>query len=228
VMTSNVAARMHRMVLFLGTAVALLLCCSVQAAGQKVHDNYFEVLPLFWDRIYTEGGTTLYCSKKFGRNRGRSINIEHVYPMSWAMKSVGCRSRNNCRRKSRRFNQIESDMHNFYPSRKDINKIRSSFPFGTIRGEKRRYGQCDFEFDPKQRIVEPQPASRGNIARAMFHMKDSYGLKIFSRQGRMLLRWHREDPPNDEERRRNNLIEKLQGTRNRFIDKPETARKLRF
>ena len=140
------------------------------------------------------------------------------------MRSAGCRSRDECRRTSRRFNQIESDMHNFYPSRKEINKIRGSSPFGIIKGETRKFGQCDFEFDPKQRIVEPPPVSRGNIARAMFYMKESYGLKIFTRQGAMLQRWHREDPPDDEELRRNDIIEKLQGTRNRFIDEPAKLR----
>ena len=119
-------------------------------------------------------------------------------------------------------------MHNFYPARKDINKIRGSYPFGVIKGEARSFGQCDFEIDARQRIVEPPPASRGNIARAMFHMKESYGLKIFPQQGLMLQRWNREDPPNDEELRRNNVIEKLQGTRNRFIDEPRLAETLRF
>ena len=208
--------------------IVLLFCCSVQAAEQLVYEDYFEVLPLFWQQVYPAGGTTLYCDQKFGHNKGRSINIEHVYPMSWAMRSVGCRSRDECRRKSQRFNQIESDMHNLYPSRKELNKIRSSFPFGTIEGEQRNYGQCDFEFDPKRRIVEPPVISRGNIARAMFHMKESYGLKIFPRQGGLLQRWHRDDPPDDEERRRNHVIEKLQGTRNRFIDEPRAAEKLRF
>ncbi|MCB1828930.1 MAG: endonuclease [Chromatiaceae bacterium] len=218
---------MHRLSRILAP-VALILSCSVEAAGQTVHDNYFEALPLFWQQVYAAGGETLYCSQPFGRSAGREINIEHVYPMSWAMRAVGCYNRDECRRTSRRFNQIESDMHNFYPARKDINKIRGSYPFGVIKGEARSFGQCDFEIDARQRIVEPPPASRGNIARAMFHMKESYGLKIFPQQGLMLQRWNREDPPNDEELRRNNVIEKLQGTRNRFIDEPRLAEKLRF
>jgi hypothetical protein len=34
----------------------------------------------------------------------------------------------------------------------------------------------------------------------------------------MLKRWHETDPPNAHERLRNNVIQKLQGNRNRFID----------
>ncbi len=119
-------------------------------------------------------------------------------------------------------------MHNFYPSRKDINKSRGSFPFAMVKGEKRSYGECDFEFDYRRRTVEPRPEARGNIARAMFHMMESYNLTIFKRQGKTLQRWNREDPPDDEERRRNDIIEQIQGTRNRFIDNPKTAENLRF
>ncbi|MCB1761363.1 MAG: endonuclease [Gammaproteobacteria bacterium] len=210
-------------------AVTFALLADVgMAAGQKRFDSYFEALPLFWQQVYRLGGETLYCGREFPRDKSRAINIEHVYPMAWVMRAEGCRTRDACRSSSRRFNQIEADMHNFYPARKDINKIRGSFPFGTIRGEERRYGKCDFEFDARKRVVEPRPASRGNIARSMFYMKDTYGLKIYSRQGQLLQRWNRDDPPDDQERQRNNLIEKLQGTRNRFIDQPQLAEKLRF
>ena len=37
----------------------------------------------------------------------------------------------------------------------------------------------------------------------------------------LLVQWHFADPPDNEERWRNNLIETLQGTRNPFIDNPE-------
>ena len=50
--------------------IALLLSCSVQAAGQTVYDDYFEVLPLFWQQVYAEGGETLYCGQKFGSQCG--------------------------------------------------------------------------------------------------------------------------------------------------------------
>jgi deoxyribonuclease-1 len=208
--------------------ILLLLPAIVQAAGQQVHTDYFEALPVFWQQLYPKGGETLYCGHHFGKRKGRAINIEHVYPMSWVMKAEGCRSRDQCRRNSRRFNQIEADMHNLYPVRKEINKVRSSFPFGIIRGERRDYGKCDFEFDRRQRRVEPRPAARGNIARAMFYMQETYALKVYRRQGEMLQRWNRADPPDAAERRRNDRIEQIQGTRNRFIDNPKLADSLRF
>jgi deoxyribonuclease-1 len=205
-----------------------LVSCQLQAAGQQVHSKYLDALPVFWDHIYPQGGETLYCGRKFGPYRGHGINIEHVFPMSWVAREEGCRNRKFCQQTSRRFNYIEADMHNLYPARTEINKARGSFPYGEIAGEKRAFGDCDFEFHPRSRLVEPRPASRGNIARAMFYMHDTYGLTIYAAQGRLLKKWHREDPPDREERRRNDLIARHQGVRNRFIDNPNLAEELKF
>ena len=196
--------------------------------GQQRFTDYFDALPVFWEEVYPEGGKTLYCGKRFGNRKGKSINVEHVFPMAWVMNAEGCRSRDGCRETSTRFNIIESDMHNFYPARKEINKARGSFRFGDIKGESRKFGSCDFEVDGKRRVAEPRPASRGNIARAMFHMAETYDLKIFKKQAKLLQRWNRSDPPDKVERQRNAVIEKIQGTRNHFIDQPAAADRLRF
>ena len=41
-----------------------------------------------------------------------------------------------------------------------------------------------------------------------------------------LLKWHKQDPVSDWERRRNTRIYKIQGNRNPFIDRPEFASKI--
>jgi deoxyribonuclease-1 len=219
---------MIRRLIFASTLALILFPQVLSSAGQTRFTEYFEALPVFWDKIYPKGGRTLYCGKKFGAYRGRGINIEHVFPMSWATRAEGCRSRKQCRKSSARFNQIESDMHNFYPSRTDINKIRSSFPFAEISGERRDFGRCDFEFHNRKRVVEPKPSSRGNIARAMFYMHQTYDLPLYKKQGQLLKQWHRQDPPDRAERKRNQLIEKHQGNRNPFIDNPNRVNQLPF
>ncbi|MCW8908858.1 MAG: endonuclease [Sedimenticola sp.] len=215
---------------YLQLLLLLPLSGSPQAAGlgQQVYQEYLESRPVFWQRIYPQGGETLYCGEAFSAYHGRSINIEHVFPMAWVMREEGCRSRELCRERSPRFNRIEADMHNLYPTLARINKVRSSFPFAEIDGERRDFGNCDFEFHPRRRVVEPRPASRGNIARALFYMHETYGLTLFRRQGELMKKWNREDPPDREERRRNELIFKYQGTRNRFIDHPAAAEQLDF
>lgn len=85
---------------------------------------------------------------------------------------------------------------------------------------------------------QPPPDQRGDIARAMFYMEVRYNgsdpattdlqLVSFPPTGdRManlntLLLWHVEDPPDEIERTRNNLIyANYQGNRNPFVDRPE-------
>ncbi len=198
----------------------LLLLCG-GAVAKPPDTAYFRNLPLFWSQLYGDGGHTLYCNRPFGPRKGRRINVEHVFPMGWVARALGCGSRSRCRATSPRFNRIEADMHNLYPALARINKARGSRAFGRVPGERRAFGTCDFEIDAQKGWVEPRPAVRGNIARAMLYMQSRYGLKLFPRQARLLRQWHREDPPDPEERRRNRIIERLQGERNPFIDHPE-------
>ena len=204
-------------------AFSLLAVASALLAEQQRIPDYDAARSLFWRSLYNQGGETLYCGEKFGDDR-RGLNVEHVFPMSWVTRELRCGKRNQCRRRSERFNRIEADLHNLYPARREINDARRSYRFAEIPGELRRFGSCDFEVDDRQRTIEPRPASRGEIARAMFYMRDTYDLPIFRKQTELLLRWHRADPPSDEERRRNEVIDKIQGTRNPYIDKPELAR----
>lgn len=200
-------------VMFMLLLVPLAACADDGSAPA----GYLDTIPLFWRTLYPDGGEGLYCGSGF-RSHDRSYNIEHVYPMSWVARALRCGDRQACRRNSTRFNQIEADMHNMYPARKDLNRERGSYPFAEIRGEKWVEPGCDLEIDHRGRKVEPRPASRGNIARAMLYMEERYDLEIFERQRRLLLDWHRSDPPDAAERERNRRIARVQGTTNRWIE----------
>ncbi|MCB1789307.1 MAG: endonuclease [Gammaproteobacteria bacterium] len=193
---------------------ALLCFPLIVSAGER---NYLDTIPVFWRTLYPDGGAGLYCGTRFAAF-DRDYNIEHVYPMSWVTRALRCGDRDACRRSSARFNEIESDMHNMYPARKDINRRRGALPYREIRGETHIERGCDFEIDYRAGVVEPRPASRGNIARAMLYLADRYQLQIYERQRRTLLAWHRADPPDDEERRRNRRIADVQGNANSWID----------
>ena len=186
--------------------------------------DYEEARRIFWQSLYSGPGQTLYCAADFSRTDRQGINIEHVFPMSWVKNAMACGTRQQCRKRSPIFNQIEANLHNLYPSRSDVNQRRSSFRFGEVAGEARRFGShCDFEVNDRLRVAEPAPQVRGNVARAMFYMAHRYredGLRIFRKHGELLLKWHLADPPDDRERARNERIGHLQGDRNPFIDNP--------
>lgn len=174
----------------------------------------------FYDQLYANGGWTLYCGVRFEDRT--SLNVEHVYAASWMKETAGCagQSREECRQNSERFNRMEADLHNLYPSLATINRARSNHLFGMIDGEAREFGDCDFERDNAADLAEPRPIARGNVARSIFYMHTEYGAPIDERMATVLRRWHCQDPPSAQERRRNNVIEAIQGTRNPFIDNP--------
>ena len=209
--------------LLIGAAVLSQAC----SAGEPP-ESYREMLRQLWGGVYAQGGVEIYCGGRFDRDSDRNLNAEHVYPMSWVTRELRCGTRDQCRERSPGFNRIESDLHNIYPARTDANQRRGSMPFAEVPGEQHAIAGCDIEVDERSRVVEPRPPVRGEIARAMFYVQQTYGMPIYPRQGELLLRWHRADPPDAEERRRNDAIAKIQGRRNPFIDDPAQADRLRF
>lgn len=200
--------------------LSLLAACSRSASPIP---DYDQARRIFWDELYAHGGASLYCGHPFGPGRHRWLNIEHVLPMSWVARHLGCGSRARCRQSSTAFNQIEADLHNLYPARSLINAARENMRYGIVAGESRRFGACDFEIDGNRRLAEPRPAVRGEIARAMLYMHERYGVHLRPPLYAMLIEWNALDPPDDAERARNRRIEALQGNRNVYIDDPQRA-----
>jgi deoxyribonuclease-1 len=195
-----------------------LFCCSLFSPNLAAKpQNYLEQIAIFWQTLYPSGGTDLYCGKRFGKY-DRGYNIEHVMPMAWVKKQLKCGTRKQCRERSSRFNQIEMDMHNLYPSDKGANQERLAYAFAEIPGEKWWREDCDLEIDKHKRLAEPREAVRGDIARAALYMEERWGIPIYQRQRSLLLRWHQEDLPDAHEHWRNDQIEAYQGNRNPWID----------
>ena len=122
-------------------------------------------------------------------------NREHVWPQS---KLNGA---------------SKSDLHNLKPSNPGINSRRGSLPFVDGSGS---YG-------PVTGGWYPGDEDRGDIARIIFYMVTRYEQLSVSTMGDLntLIRWHYEDPVDDFERHRNEVIYQYQNNRNPFIDHPE-------
>ena len=108
-----------------------------------------------------------------------------------------------------------------------IMRARSNYAFGEVPGEYREFFECDFEQDVRSKVVEARKPALGNIARSLFYMHWEYGLPIRNHSIETLIKWHKADPPGNDEKRRNKVIEKLQGTRNMFVDNPAKVEQLR-
>ncbi len=90
-------------------------------------------------------------------------------------------------------------------------------------------------------VFEVRPERRGDIARAHFYMVARYRFdpyveaddnnhndagSIDDIEEAFLRKWHKEDPVDEIEKRRNDLIEKYQGNRNPFVDRPDFVDKV--
>ena len=200
-----------------------------QSAGadQSGLRNYSQARSVFWRELYPAGGEELYCGAAFAR-RTDALNIEHAFPAAWMVRHLECGSRAQCRRTSPRFNRMEADLHNLFPSRADVNSARANHPFGEIPGEEHAFAGCDVEIAGRgnDTVVEPRPAVRGDLARALLYMGLEYGVPADPDLQPLLVEWNRADPPTPAEIERNRRIERIQGNRNVFIDDPGVADRL--
>ncbi|MDD5207870.1 MAG: endonuclease [Elusimicrobiales bacterium] len=145
---------------------------------------------------------------------GDFVNAEHVWPQSYFNSSL----------------PMVADLHHLMATLSTPNGRRANLKFARV--SKATYSTSSGSKLGKEGF-EPDDSVKGNVARALFYFIERYSDKNI-RQGmdynsfwtnnvQMLLDWNRQDPPDANERRRNDLIEGFQGNRNPFIDNPELA-----
>jgi deoxyribonuclease-1 len=162
------------------------------------------------------------------------INWEHVMPAYRFGKSRPCWTNKICvkekKGKIRRFKGrkccsmiddcfaiMEGDLHNLVPTIYELNHDRQNYPYGEIPGEKREYGKCDFEVDPRRKVAEPTESIRGDIARIYLYMSWFYGIPLTEEEKIFITKWNKLDPPSEEEKKLNKLKAIKQGNENPFI-----------
>lgn len=126
---------------------------------------------------------------------GTTWNKEHLWPQS----KLGSASK--------------SDLFNLRPANPSINSSRGNLPFVDGSGT---YGKVGSGWFPGEK-------DKGDVARAIFYMNTRWGLSINSQIGNLntFIKWHNEDPVDDFERHRNEVIYSYQGNRNPYVDYPE-------
>ncbi len=176
------------------------------------------------------------CGYRISGNveRANRVEVEHVVPASWIGAGRRCwrekicrdgrgrafKGRKCCLRTDPAFRAAYQDLHNLRPVIGEINERRQNFRFAMIDGERRAFGRCDFEVEPRNRSAEPRPEIRGDIARISLYMDETHGIRLSPLLRDQFRAWNRADPPDDEERRRNRLITRFQGQSNRFVEGP--------
>ncbi len=145
---------------------------------------------------------------------GDFVNAEHVWPQSYFKSAL----------------PMVADLHHLMSTLSVPNGRRGNLKFA-------RVSQATYTTSSGSKLgkegFEPDDSVKGNVARALFYFVGRYGDKnirqgmdyesFWTRNVPMLLEWNRQDPPDANELRRNDLVEAFQGNRNPFIDDPELA-----
>lgn len=197
----------------------LLISCTNAIAQQNFLDDYEQARDAaFWPKLYANGGTTLYCGLAFDSNRkaldGLNVNVEHIYARSWIADHQGCRDPDRCRG--------AGDLHNLWPAIMKINSSRGNLSFGEIPNEDhRRFLEFCSDYERASDgdgMVEPRDGVKGEVARSILYMLETYDLPVPPGMTfKLLMKWHRQDPPDDFERWRNDIIYSLQRTLNVWV-----------
>lgn len=205
---------------FMGHILLILLISFSSYSDQTTLKSYGKSKKIFWKKLYSSNSNkTLYCARSFSNRNG--LNIEHVFAAAWMKRASGCRggNRNACRRTSPRFNLMEADLHNLYPTVTKVNSARGSLIFDEINGP--LYSQnCPIEISRSS--VEPADFAKGQVARSVLYMQYEYDFNLDKVTGAhgfedMLIKWHCTHPPTESELARNKQIFKIQRTNNPFI-----------
>lgn len=159
-------------------------------------------------------------------------NREHLWPRSRGLEESG---------------PDNTDVHALRPADWNVNSVRQNLFFGDCQDECTRRPADEEAAEDTARNSDmflPPASVRGDIARALFYMErryssfdesntevleltdcpDTEGVSYQMAYLSDLLRWHEEDPPDNEERLRNaRVCSRWQGNRNPFVDYPELA-----
>lgn len=132
-----------------------------------------------------------------------------------------------------------NDQHNLFPAHQTLaNAPRSNNPFGecvTVTSTSPSgFGKLGKDANGNT-VYEPKDTQKGDLARALFYMSVSYNgvngniWTLPADQGlAVLMKWHQQDPPSDEEIARHEYIASVQKNRNPFIDNPSWASLIDF
>ncbi|EXJ15923.1 endonuclease [Imhoffiella purpurea] len=167
-------------------------------------------------------------------SRAQRVEAEHVFPAAQFGNMRKCwrqpeafpdcvtdsgrtlSGRQCCERTDPVFEAAHNDLFNLYPADGYINGQRSNFNWGMVSGGE-RFGNCDIRIDASQRRVQPPDKVRGDIARTMFYMRDTYGFRLSRQDEQLYTAWNNEDPPDYWEIEREKRIRRIQQKGNTYI-----------
>ena len=167
----------------------------------------------------------VYCKIKFRKHvapdqmpNHQFLNVEHTWPKSRFGSSKG----------SGKYRKQVADLHHLFPSDSQTNSARANYLFTQFENDENILRNCPYSKQgisktTRQPAFEPPEEHKGNVARALFYFAVRYDLRISQNEEFFLRQWNIIDPVDEEEIRRNDKVQEIQGNRNPFVDDPDLA-----
>lgn len=215
---------MRAVIIALGCLATCLSLPALANGQQQITDSDL-ASAILWRDVYPIGGISLFCALPFN-GAGSEFTATPIYSTRQLKSALRCVTDRQCSIMNPNFPYMASDLHNLYPALKRVDEVLRNATFGELDDNvPSKLADIDCNLQARFKRVEPRDEAKGNVARAIFYMHSEYGLPI---PGSLpeLKQWNQMDPPDAEEKARNDRIEGLQGTRNRYIDNPALAEQL--
>lgn len=211
--------------------------------GEELKAALYNIIKGHTDYPYTDSGTDTWdILKESDRDPDNSDNVLLIYTgesVNAAQEYNGGSgwSREHVWAKSHGFpddwQDAYRDAHHLRPCDISVNSARGNKDFDNGGTQHSEATECYTDADS----WEPRPVEKGDVARMMFYMATRYegesgdpDLELVDYTGTdgpifgklsTLIQWSAEDPVDDFERNRNEVVFSYQGNRNPFIDHPE-------
>ncbi|MDX9690838.1 MAG: endonuclease [Acholeplasmataceae bacterium] len=187
----------------------------------EIKSKLTQIITPMNDRGYTTAITILQNSDRDPNNANNLILVyDRISRVStWASGATGTWNREHVWPQSKLGTASDSDAHNLKPADPQTNSTRSNTIFADGSGNARNVSGGWY----------PGDQDKGDIARIVLYMNVRWGLAIGTSSIGSLdtfLKWHIEDPVDDFESNRNDVIYSWQNNRNPFIDHPELVERI--
>ncbi len=194
----------------------------------NTYSSYNGAKDFLFQELDNDNGTVtcVYTGETYSINssyNGQSNpNTEHTYAQSWFDPATSVK---------------KADLHHLFITTMQVNSSRGNLPFGNVASIAASdvYYSCTPWQSYRGRdswqksVFQVNPYFRGNTARAILYFHTRYGDSLSQGGVDMLdtmIEWHYEDPPDAQERTRNDMLYSFQGNRNPFVDRPEFVNRI--
>ncbi|OJS99720.1 endonuclease [Marinobacter nauticus] len=174
----------------------------------------------FWGNLYANGGTSFFCDAPF-TSKGFVMTDGYVYPPADIRSALNCGTTSQCKQDNQ-YRQITSDLHNMVPVRSRVEMRRRNARYENL-GDATRADDCGIR--ESAQFFEPPEHVKGDVARTMAYMVDTYGLPWLGATS-VFQEWSELDPPDDRELARHQRIAEIQGNENPFVVNPGLINRL--